>query len=416
MPGSKIVFLCLSFSSQAFAVNLQQVFETALEKNESIPTQEEAVVQADENVKQSWGSMIPQITGSTQWMWQQQYTGPNGQLSPDWNPVTKLTASQPLFQGFRDWNGLDQAKKLRSQQRYLKDNTELTVYKSIISSYYNILYLEKDMLDLQEEIRYTKDEIKLLEYWLKIGRAQTTDVLTAQSSLTATEVLVEQDNYQLRTMRDSFALTTGLAADTPLDDDAQNFNPKIDRIETFMDRVQYRPDVKSNQAAVVAAEDNINVQKANHLPSLSLTADRYFLRAGVQENVDWDAMVILSVPIFAGGVTQSKVRQAYSQDRQAELSLSLSQRTAMQEVRQYYDSVKSDLMQLQLNQRNVKVNEANYKEEEHYFREGLVPYLNVITALTNYMQAKRTLDQNIFTLRGDYIHLKAATAANKSDL
>jgi outer membrane protein len=400
----------------AFAMNLKQVFQEAIIRNENVPIQIEAVVQADENVKQAWGNIVPQITGSTQWMWQQQYTGANGALSPSYNPYTKLTASQPLFQGYRDWFGLSQTKKVRGQQESLKDNVELTIYKSIISSYYSVLYLEKDIVNLKEQIHYINDEIKLLQEWKRIGRAQTTDVLTAQSSLATQEVLVEQDISQLKAGRDAFALTTGLPPDTPLDDDAQNFMPSLEPLEAYLDHIKQRPDVKANQNAVMAAQDNISVQKANHVPSVALTADRYFQRAGVQENVNWDASIVLTVPIFAGGVTQSKVRQAYSQSRQADLALSLAERTAQQEVRQYYDTVASDIKQLALNNQNVKVNEANYKEEEHYLRLGLVPYLNVITALTNYIAAKRTLDQNIFNLKGDYAHLVAAIAANKSEL
>lgn len=408
--------LIFPISVSSFGMSLNDCFQEAIRKNEAIPTQVEAVVQADENVKQAWGSIVPTITGSTQWMWQDQAAGTNGSLSPGWNPLTKLTASQPIFQGFREWNGLDQAKKVRGQQEFLKDNTELTVFRSLVASYYNILYLEKDIVNLKEEIGYLNDEIKLLQYWRKIGRSQTTDVLTAQSTLTAQEVLIEQDVSQLRAARDAFALTTDLPADTKLDDDTQGMTPKLAPLETYLDRIKVRPDVRSNENALVAAQDNINVQKANHLPSLSLTADEYFLRAGVQQNVDWDAAIVLTVPIFAGGVTQSKVRVAYSQNHQAELALSLAQRTAEQDVRQYYDTVKSDLMQLTLNLENVQVSQANYKEEERYLRLGLVPYLNVITALTSFITAMRSLDQNRYNLKSHYLTLRAAVANNKSDL
>lgn len=397
-------------------MSLQSVFQEALHKNESVPSQEEAVLQADENVKQAWGSIVPTITGTAQWMWQEQVPGPTGAFTPGWNPLTKLTASQPLFQGYREWNGLDQAKRLRGQQRNLQDSVELNLYRGVVTSYYQILSLERDINNLRDSIRYLNEEISLLQHWHKIGRAQSTDVLTAQSTVTAQEVTIEQDIATLKAARDQFALTTGLPADTKLDDDAQGFSPKLDTLEAYLGRMKDRPEVKANQEALVASSDNISVQKANHIPSLALTADYYFLRAGIQQNVDWDAMVVLSVPIFAGGVTQSKVRVAYSQDRQTQLALSLAERTAAQEIRQYFDAVSSDLRQLALNTRNVEVNEANYKEEEKYLRLGLVPYLNVITALTNYIQSKRTLDSNRFNLKSDYTHLSTAVASSKSSL
>ena len=400
----------------AHAMSLSAVFDAALRNNENVSSQDEAVTQAQETVRQAWGSIIPQISGSAQWMWQQQYTGPNGALSPDYNPQTKVTASQTLFQGFREFKGLDLAKKQLGQQRFAKDNVELTVFKNLITSYYTILSFEQDLRNLQEEIGYIKSEIKLLEHWRQIGRVQLTDVLTAQSNLTAQSVLIEQTTQSLKVARDQFALTTGLPGETPLDDDTSAPPPTLGALDAYLGRTDARPDIKANEHAVQASQDNINVQKANHIPSLSLTANRYLERVGVQQNVNWDATVVLTVPIFAGGVTQSKVRQAYSQSHQAELALSLSKRTAEQEIRQYYDSVRSDLRLLELNTQNVKVNEANYKEEERYLRLGLVPYLNVITALTNYIQAKRTLDQNKFSLRNDFAHLNAAVAESKGNL
>src|SRR6185437_8792092 len=235
-----IYFLILMVSAPSWSMSLQDVYEEALRKNESVPTQEEAVSQAEENVKQAWGSIVPNISGSSQWMWQQAVQGPNGSFSPSYNPLTKLTASQPMFQGFREWYGLDQAKKQRSQQRYLKDNVELTVYRSVVSGYYQILSLEKDILNLKDNVHYLGDELMLLQKWLKIGRAQKTAVLTAQSSIASQEVLIEQDVYQLKQARNSFSLTTGLPPDTPLDDDAAMPSSTLAPLAAYLDSAKNR--------------------------------------------------------------------------------------------------------------------------------------------------------------------------------
>lgn len=402
-------------ATPARAVTLTDAFETALQKNESVPTQEEAAYQADETVKQAWGSLLPQVNFGTQWMWQEQVPNSNGLgLSPGWDPMTRLQATEPL--SFGAFGLLSQAKHSLTQQRVGKDATELGLYKNLVAGFYSVLYLERDIQNLQEEAGYLRDRIKELERWRHIGRAQSTDVLTAKTTLAGELVKIEQDVSQLKAARDQFALLTGLPADVKLDDSLHRFNPTLDALDAYLAKIKERPDVRAQQAAVSASEENINVQKANHLPSLALTADRYFLRAGFQQDIDWDAMIVLTVPVFNGGVTQSRVRQAYSQSRQSSLALSSSERAADQEIRKFYDAVASDIKLKALNKENQALSEQTFKEEQKFFRNGLVTNLDVLTALTNYIEAKRALDQNRFNLRTDFLSLKAAVAMNKNFL
>ena len=411
-----VALTALGFPSFGFAMDLNSVYSAALAHNESIASAQEGVVQADETLRQAWGSLIPQISASAQWEWQQAYHGANGALSPDYSPLTKITLSQPMFQGFREYKGLNVARAQFAGQQKLKGSAELEIYKSLVTSYYSILSFEQDLKNLSEEIRYIQDEIKLLTRWRDIGRVQMTDVLTARSNLTAQQVLVEQTAQQLELARDQFALTTGLPPNTPLQEDAPSASPQLAPLETYLRTIPGRPDIQGDEKASEASRLNIDVARANHIPSLGLTASLYPERAGIQKNVNGYATLSLTIPIFEGGVTQSKVRQAASLNHQAELALSLARRTAEQEIHQFYDQVASDLRLLELNTENSRVNELNYKENEKYLRLGLVPYLNVITALTNYTQAKRTLDQNRYSLKSDFARLKAATAQDKAAL
>ncbi len=83
-----------------------------------------------------------------------------------------------------------------------------------------------------------------------------------------------------------------------------------------------------------------------HLPSLDLNANRYLERSGSLENVDWDVQLALTIPLYAGGSVQSRVREAQSQSTQAELGVSQAQRQAEQEIRSFHQTVVLDRSQL----------------------------------------------------------------------
>lgn len=392
-------------------MNLDEVFQEALKHNENVPTQEESVYQAEETVKQSYGSISPTLNLTQKMYWQDTPPAAISNFSPGYQPTTALTATQPLLQGYREYEAVRKIKRELDSARHTKQNIELTVYKSVVSAYYNILYLERDIANLRDNGKYLRDRIKDLNHFVQIGRSQLTDVLTAKSAAASNDVAEETDRINLEKARDAFRLLTGLPSDTSLVDDAtQGQAPVLAPVDQYLERIKERPDVMAAKATAEANNYGIGVAKADHLPSLNLTGNYYFDRpAGSYHNVNWDAQIVITLPLWAGGVTQSKVRQAHSVAHQSELALSLAERTAEQEIRQAYDAVASDLRQARLTEENLRINEKTWKEEQRSYRFGLVNNIDVINALSNYILARRTFDQNRFALMSDYLTLKAAS-------
>lgn len=389
-------------------MNLDAVVKEAIKHNESVPTADENLNEAEENVKQGFGSISPTINANQQFFWQQNPPVPTRGFSPGYQPQTYISASQPLLQGFREWEGLKKVKRLRDAARHNKENAELAIYRQVVAGYYSILSLERDIVNVREKSKYLKDRIKDLNHFVQIGRSQLTDVLTAKSTAAANDVIEEQDRINLAQARDQFALLTGLSAGTKLDDDTEGFAPSFGTLESYLARIKQRPEVKAAKESADANNSAINVAKADHLPSIALTGDYYFDRPAIFNGVDWDAKVVITMPIFAGGVTQSKVRQAYSEAHKTDLALSLAERTADQDIRNFYDAVASDLRQNHLTEESMRISEMTFKEEQRSYKFGLVTNLDVLSALASYIDAKRTYDSNRFNLKRDFLTLKAA--------
>ncbi|KPK52399.1 MAG: hypothetical protein AMS22_09190 [Thiotrichales bacterium SG8_50] len=146
--------------------------------------------------------------------------------------------------------------------------------------------------------------------------------------------------------REVFAFLSGLAADTPLRD-SETLPAGVDPIENYLAGVDSRPDVRATRQRITAADENLTVARGGHLPSLDLNGNYYFDRPGYLSDSNWDVQLALTIPIYAGGSVQSKVREATSQRTQAELAMSQVTRAAEQEIRALYQSVVLNITQLE---------------------------------------------------------------------
>jgi outer membrane protein TolC len=125
--------------------------------------------------------------------------------------------------------------------------------------------------------------------------------------------------------------------------------------------------------------------------------------------VDWDFGLTLTLPIFEGGVTQSHVREASSQLRQADLQLSLLRQQVADQVRQLFEDLNSSVKQVTVLDKGNQSAERNYREELREYRLGLTNNLDVNTAQANYIVTSSSLEQARYNTRVIWAKLQSAT-------
>lgn len=392
------------------ALSLDDIFAAALRRSEVIATQGELIRQAEEHYRQASGALLPTLSGMAAYTWQD--TPPPGVNVTPTNlsrqPFAKLAATQPLFRGFREFAGLRQTKALVTAQSDDYQNARVLLFKDVVQNYYNVLSIEKDLINLDEEIRQNVDREKDIRDRVRIGRSRPAELLNVQATISTLRAQVEQLNGQLQVARETFAFLTGLDAATPLRD-SETMADSIDPLDAYLANIDKRPDVQGNQKRLAAAQENVKVAEGAHLPSVDLSGNYYLDRPGYLKDINWDVTLALTVPIYAGGTLQSKTREAVSQRTQAELSLSQVRRQAEQEIRSLYQSVLLDRAQLDALDKATDAARRSFEAQSHEYRLGLVANIDVLQALTAFQENQRALDRARFTLKTDYLRLQAAT-------
>ncbi|KPK52400.1 MAG: hypothetical protein AMS22_09195 [Thiotrichales bacterium SG8_50] len=116
------LLICTAFPAgrgvAAQELTLDDYFAAAVRRSEVIATQSELIRQAEERYKQATAALLPTISGYGSYLWQDPL--PSGAPSTPSNlsrqPLAKVTATQPLFRGFREIAAMRQTEALISAQ------------------------------------------------------------------------------------------------------------------------------------------------------------------------------------------------------------------------------------------------------------------------------------------------------------
>jgi outer membrane protein len=406
---------CLPHSlaqAEAPPLTLKAAYQAAIIRSETLKDADEQVLQAEEHVKQARGSIFPTVAGFASYYQQADPSNrPPSLSSPSNQSLVKLTATQPLFRGLREFAALRQASTFSDAQASARKQAELSLFVDVAQSYLTVAALEQDLRNLESERGLFGKRIGELKSRVRIGRTRPAEVLTLDSSLKTIEAQVAQVSGQLRSSREALAFVTGLPETTPIAGapDAIPPPPVSAAAVAAPESVEGRPDVQAAELRAKAFDQGIWVAKGAHLPSLDLSGNYYLRRTGPQDGIDWDFTLGLTVPIFSGGVTQSKVRETVSQSRQSELALSRTRRAASEELRSLLAAVESDREQLKGLAEAKDLASRNYESQTRDYRLGLVTNLDVLQALSAFQESARSLDKLKFQAHLDVLRLQTAT-------
>lgn len=389
--------------------SLKEAFEAAMKRSEVISEQMELLVQADELEKQAKATLMPAVSGSATFLHQPAATGSSSALYPALQNTVKVTGDQPLFRGFRDFAALRQRGAAIDAASIAVDNAARQLFYDTATAYFNELTYAQNVTNYYNEIEVNQKRLKELNDFYRIGRSRYTDLLTFKQNIAALEASLEAARTQYETAKDILAFETGWSRETPIfDDEAAPIGP-LD-VQTYLAKIDDRPDVKEAIANVQVNEEGIPIARGQHLPSVDLLGDYYFTRPGALSDSNWDVELALTIPIFSGGAIQSQVRQAESVAREYQLMLSAARRTAEEEVRSFYDAWTGDQRQLIKLIDSATLGKLTYEAQVKDYRNGLVTNLDVLLAITTFMDAERARDQERFTVKLDAVKLEAATA------
>lgn len=404
-------FLIGSVSSISFAaINLDDAAKSTFQINESVGQSREKLRQSEEMVTKARGAILPSLFLNGTHLMQPKPSDPiAASFSPEHQTTASLTLTQPLFRGLREFAGLRRQDDEYELQRQTHFSTMIDLYQQVATSYFEVLTLEQDLRNIEAQKTIYQNRIKDLQGRAQRGESSASETLTAQSTAAALDAEFQVQSSKLITARQNFSLLTGLKAEEALAD-AGDDTAELPAVETFLARVEERPDIKALKARLESSSEDVSIARGAHLPTLDFVGNYYLVRPGFLQDIKWDLQLQLKFPIYEGGVTQSQVRTASSMHSASELALHQQRRKAIAEIKSLHESLRLRTGQLKALKQSSEISEKNYQVLLRDSRRGLVRSIDVQMGLTEFRAAKRSYDQVRYQSKLERIQLNLATA------
>jgi outer membrane protein TolC len=197
---------------------------------------------------------------------------------------TTLTASltQPLLRNFgyniSRYNIIVARYNLNISDYQLKSTLMDTIY-SVETAYWNLVYTIENLKVRQQSLELARDLLEKNKRSVEIGTLAPLEILSAQAEVATREADLIQAETQVKSAEDQLKVLINMPEDQaraidsikPLDSPSFEEH-KTDLDEALATALQFRPDLESSKLGVKTQEVNLNYQRNQLLPDLSLAA------------------------------------------------------------------------------------------------------------------------------------------------
>lgn len=437
-PLSLAVTLALLAAAPfAHADDLVQIYTEARGSDPQLAGAEATKLATDENVDQARALLLPQLDAS--YGYQRSHGSSGGTqfvYDTDGNPslinvtsgsnTRSRSLSGNLNQSILDlsrWSALKASRSQAQAGAATLDSAQQALFIRVSTAYFAVLTAEDALKFTQGNEQALNRQMEQAQQRFEVGLSAITDVndAKAQHDTAVANVIAAQNT--LDDNREALRQLTGKAPGElkKLRDDLPLNKPSPEDPEAWVAvAIKENPLLQSYAYQVDAANQNINTQRSGHLPTLNgqilysknpSWGDRTSQAAGgsVHTNSEqWSTAVgvTLSVPLFSGGATQSRVRQAiYNRDYSEDL-LEQNRRDVVRTTRNSYRAVIAGASQVEATrqavisaQSSLDATQAGYEVGTRTIVDVLISQQQLLSAQSNYSQARHGFVLNGLVLK-----------------
>jgi outer membrane protein len=341
-----------------------------------------------------------------------------------WNWTLQLT--QPLIR-IQNVFAYRESESLVEQATAQFAQAEQDLVLRVGQAYFDVVVAEDGIAVADAQLRAMGEQLAIATRGFETGTTSVTDVHEAKSRVdlarsqrvaalnelevkrSALEKVVGQMPDQLSVLRPS------VVAPRPEPDDPQAW---------IAHARENNPLVWAQRAALAAAGATVNKNRAEHLPTVDLTASYggNYASGNLTIPADYTTLaksktvgVQLSVPIFSGGATNAKVAEALANRYKTRADLEAARRQAGSDARQAYAGIANGLAQIDALDSAVASGQSAVKGNQVGYKLGIRINIDVLNAEQQLYTSQRDLTKARYDTLFQGLKLKAAAGVLSED-
>jgi outer membrane protein len=314
-----------------------------------------------------------------------------------------LNLKQNVF-SWANWMALKEAGREVAQAEATYQAAEQQLILRVSQAYFNVLAAEDGLEANQASLEAIAHQLDQAETRFEVGLIAITDVQEARAArdtaaaavIAAKRTLALQEDQLQEITAQKYDRLAKPGADMPLQSPAPADEGRW--VEISLDQ---NLSLISSRLAAEIARDNVRIAIAGHLPTLDLVAGRSYQRQNADEVIegfpfsnldskfnDRQIGLQLTVPLFSGGYTQSKVRETQYRWIAAKEAVVQSSRATERQARDAYLGVISGIARVQALRQALESSETALKATEAGYEVGTRTAVDVLNARKTLVQAQ----------------------------
>jgi outer membrane protein TolC len=159
-----------------------------------------------------------------------------------------------------------------------------------------------------------------------------------------------------------------------------------------IDALTNRPDMRKTETDIEAAKSRVRAEKSYYLPTLSANA-AYNWATGSSEagpflgtmfkgdvQNSWNAGIMLSLPLFQGGLTKGRVSEARANLLALEAQRDMMKQSILLEVNQAFADLESASARVDVMEKTLQKARENLDIAQGRYKAGVGPYIEITDA------------------------------------
>ncbi len=292
------------------------------------------------------------------------------------------------------------------------------VVATVVQAYYGLISAQRHVVNAATSLAEARRFLDLTQQQEKGGEVAHADVIKAQLQAQQRERDVAEAQLAVDKARASLAvlLLRDPAQDFTVVDDLGAVAPLTPMMDIQSLAQNRSPDLRAAQALLQQTQYGVAVARGAFYPTLVL--DYFYglnsntLTAHTPEgakNYGSSAQATLIVPVWTWGATQSKVRQAQLQQRQAQVDLQFAQRQLQAALTQFYLEAQTARTLLESLRLSLDLSAESLRLTLLRYQAGEATALEVVDAQTTLVLARNGYDDGLARYRVALASLQTLT-------
>lgn len=412
------------FSTQANS--LLDVYELALQNDAQLKADRAAYEAGVQNRAIGRAGLLPQINASAQVSQVESETtfntdtpeAPAGAVSKDdydskgW----EISLSQPLF-NMAAWYTYKQGVTLSEQAEAQFGADQQSLIVRVSEAYFNVLRSIDTLEATIAEEKALEKQLEQTKQRFDVGLTAITEVHEAQAAFDSARAATLEARGNLGISYEALEVLTGKAEDrvAPLSGQFPVVEPvPANRADWVEFSLTNNYNLKAARLQAEAQLQSAKATRSNHLPTLGANlgysdseVDGQRANRPTDTATDGSSVSVrLDVPIFSGGATTGRSRQAYAQYTQLQELFNNTQRNVIQNTRALHLLVTTDVASVRARKQAIVSNQSALEATQSGYEVGTRNLVEVLLAQRNLFQARRDYSNALYDYVIDTIRLR----------